>query len=518
MSLRLRLVVAVGAVALLALLAADVATYRALNSFLYSRLDSSLLSAEAPIEARLLAPGHIGPPSILVDPDRDGDIPLDTVNSGDTFVQLRLPGGEVRTIQKAVERGGKQVVPKLPNPVPGLDGRGRHGRDGTEAFFTASASDGGSMRVLAVTLNSGYRLVLAAPLDEEQATLRRLAAVELAVTVAALAGALLLGWWSVRVGLRPLVAMERTAELIAEGDLAQRVPDDERRSEVGRLARTLNVMLGKIESAFGERDATEAELRHSEERLRRFVADASHELRTPLAAVSAYAELFERGASTKPGDLARVMLGIRAETSRMGHLVEDLLLLARLDEGLPLGRERIDLTAVVAEAVDAASTVGPPWPVELDDPGPLWVVGDGLRLRQVVDNLLSNTRSHTPPGTAVHVRVYQDGGVGDVITEVSDDGPGLGPGGAGRVFQRFYRSDPSRSRSRGGSGLGLSIAAAIVSAHGGTIGADAAPSGGARFTVRLPAAAMFPAAAEPLQASRPDLEPSHSTIAGNRGK
>jgi two-component system OmpR family sensor kinase len=278
--------------------------------------------------------------------------------------------------------------------------------------------------------------------------------------------------------------METTAAAIAEGDLGRRVPGESEGTEVGRLARTLNVMLTRIQGAFAARDATENQLRQSEERLRRFVADASHELRTPVAAVGAYAELFERGAANRPEDLARVLSGIRSETARMGELVEDLLLLARLDEGRPLEQQNVELVGLVAEAVDAAAAVGPDWPVRLVANQAVEVIGDGARIRQVVDNLLANVRAHTPAGTVTTVRVGAR--EGSSVIEVSDNGPGLADDSSGRVFERFYRADPSRSRQNGGAGLGLAIVAAIVAAHGGTVAASAAPGGGATFTVWLP--------------------------------
>jgi two-component system OmpR family sensor kinase len=244
--------------------------------------------------------------------------------------------------------------------------------------------------------------------------------------------------------------------------------------------------LSRIEDAFSQRDATLADLRQSEERLRRFVGDASHELRTPLAAVSAYAQLFERGAKRRPEDLSRVMAGIRAETARMGHLVDDLLLLARLDEGRPLERKPVDLVDLVTEAVETASAVGPEWPLTLEAAGTVRVIGDSVRLRQVVDNLLANVRAHTPPGTRATVRVSASDV--DALVEVADEGPGLTAEQAEKVFERFYRADPSRSRQHGGTGLGLGIVAAIVAAHGGSVAARPRPEGGAAFTVRLPLA------------------------------
>jgi two-component system OmpR family sensor kinase len=243
-------------------------------------------------------------------------------------------------------------------------------------------------------------------------------------------------------------------------------------------------MLGHIQGAFASRDATEAELRESEGRLRQFVADASHELRTPIAAVSAYAELFELGASSRPDDLNRVMSGIRSETARMGHLVEELLLLARLDEGRAIEYQPVELVSLASEAIQAAATINSNWPLRLQAAQPIEIMGDGPRLRQVLDNLLANVRAHTPQGTRATVTVERLGA--DAVVTVADDGPGLTDAEAKLVFERFYRADQSRSRDRGGSGLGLAIVAAIVNAHHGTVRATSNPAGGATFTITLP--------------------------------
>jgi len=292
------------------------------------------------------------------------------------------------------------------------------------------------------------------------------------VTLGVLAGIVALGLWIVRLGLRPLAAIGRTADLITEGDLSHRVERAGPRTEVGKLGLALNTMLDRIEA--------------SDSRLRRFVADASHELRTPLAAVRAYAELFERGADRRPDDLARAMSGISRESERMSVLVDDLLLLARLDEGLPLEREPVSLDALATEAVEIARTLDPSRRLTLEAERVV-VLGDRARLRQALDNLLGNLRAHTPAAAAASVRVTRTGG--HALIEVAGGGPGLAAAELEHVFERFYRTDPHRSRAGGGAGLGLAIVAAIVEAHGGSVNASSEPGAGAIFRILLPLSA-----------------------------
>jgi two-component system, OmpR family, sensor kinase len=343
LSLRARLLLAVLVVAAVGLVAADVATYRALSSFLVDRTDSSLEDSAHSIRR----PGgeRAGPPGVAVQ-----------VRSADgTTVLVTLP-----TI---VIPGEGEPAPKLPGTI--LPPTGGDGREAVR-YFTVPGQDRGSYRVRA-SVEEGARamLVVSTSLADVSSTLDRLLLIELVVTAFVLAGIAALGLWLVRVGLRPLDAIEGTAAAIAAGDLSRRVERAEDRTEVGRLGLSLNAMLAQIESAFRAREA-------SERKLRRFVADASHELRTPLAAVRAYAELFERGAATRPDDLERSMTGISRESERMSLLVDDLLLLARLDDGRPLARDRVQLDEVVGEAVETAQAVDAERPIELDaDPRPL---------------------------------------------------------------------------------------------------------------------------------------------------
>ncbi|WP_433081535.1 sensor histidine kinase [Dactylosporangium sp. CA-052675] len=300
----------------------------------------------------------------------------------------------------------------------------------------------------------------------------------------------------VRSSLRPLVEVEQTAEAIAAGDLSRRVPEADPRTEVGGLARALNTMLGQIETAFEERRASEeAALASeqaalaSEDRMRRFVADASHELRTPLTSIRGFAELYRQS-----GHHDDTIGRIEHHATRMGLLVDDLLLLARMDQQRPLEKKPVDLLSLATDAmIDARVTAGDHHRLRLRTPNsgdddadteaPI-VLGDEARLRQVLQNLLSNALNHTPAGTEVTVYVGTE--ADQAILEVSDNGPGMTPQDAARVFERFYRTDPSRTRALGGSGLGLSIVAALVAAHNGEVTLRTAPQEGATFRVRIP--------------------------------
>jgi two-component system, OmpR family, sensor kinase len=509
MSLRSRLLIAIGIIAVVALAIADVVTYTSLESFLYQRIDQQLVRSRGPAQYQLDGGGGLkclgtpegpGPGSVTRGApvngfpggvgNNDGDQQPsgpggEYANAiGEYAVEVRSPtGGTMFSQSCPAYVDGKAFTPRIPQPIAGLPASSND--DQMISFNAPSAqAQGPAFRVGASRLPGGDVLIVAQPLGDIGSTLHRLLLIELAVTGAAVVVALFGGFWLVRVGLRPLRDMETTAESIAAGNLTERVPGENQKTEVGRLARTLNIMLARIETAFGARLASERRLRASEARLRRFVADASHELRTPIAAISAYAELFGRGASEQKADLERLMGGIRNETGRMEHLVADLLLLARLDEGRPMEQRSVDLVALCAEAVHTASTVGSDWPVTFHASTPIEVMGDATSLRQVVDNLLGNVRAHTPPGAEARVTVEPEEN-GAVIT-VADDGPGMEPDEAAHIFERFYRSDPSRSRTHGGAGLGLSIVRAIVANHGGTVSAEGHVGEGMTFTVRLP--------------------------------
>jgi two-component system, OmpR family, sensor kinase len=358
----------------------------------------------------------------------------------------------------------------------------------SSAFTAGSAGDGPSWRVLMRPSPDGNVVVVATPLSDVNHTVGRLVALEVViglVVLLLLAGA---GYLVIRRSLRPLVDVEHTAVAIAGGDLSRRVPDLDPRTEIGRLTRALNAMLGQIEHAFARQRESEQAARASEDRMRRFVADASHELRTPLTSIRGFAELHRQGAVRDPRDVARLMRRVEDEAMRMGMLVDDLLLLARMDQERPLLFIPVDLLTVVADVVHDARAVASGRVIELDvATAPPIVSGDDARLHQVVQNLLTNALRHTPPDTPIEVRLRNEDG--RAIVDIVDHGPGLSPQQRDRVFERFYRVESSRTRDSGGAGLGLAIVAALVTAHGGSVGVDDTPGGGATFRVVLPLAA-----------------------------
>jgi two-component system, OmpR family, sensor kinase len=369
--------------------------------------------------------------------------------------------------------------------------------------YTVASTDGDfRWRISVTTLADGSTLTLARNMSDLDSAVTRLIWIEVLIGSAVLLLLAGLGAAIVRKSLQPLVEIEQTAEAIAGGDLTRRVPEVEHgepRTELGRLARALNVMLAQIETAFTASSASEERARRSEERMRRLVADASHELRTPLTTIRGFAELYRQTSAGSATEAGALMRRIEDEAARMGLLVEDLLLLARLDQHRPLRLTPVELPVVVAESMEAARAVAPDRPITMElgqGAERLVVAGDDARLRQVVGNLLSNALTHTPAGTPVTVRLRDTGG--EAVIEVMDEGPGLAPEQAERVFERFYRSDASRVRRiagpdaapSGGTGLGLAIVAALVAAHRGRVEVDTAPGEGATFRVRLPLAAQ----------------------------
>jgi two-component system OmpR family sensor kinase len=343
----------------------------------------------------------------------------------------------------------------------------------------------GSWRVIVEPLSGGRHVVVGFSLNDLNSTVTRLEVADFiagAVAVAILAG---IGVPLVRASLAPLTRIEATAAAIAAGDLSRRIELPPAKTEVGRLAHSLDAMLATIESAYQARADGEARALISEDRMRRFVADASHELRTPLTCVRGVAEYgLQQGDSASRDELLRLMTLIQEESVRMGRLVEDLLLLARFDVGRPLERRPVDLASIAAEAVQRARIVYPGRLIALEADEPVIVNADDERVRQIIDNLLGNALQHTPDGSPVTVAVTDMARDGRLT--VADKGPGMTQEQADRVFERFYRTDGARTRATGGTGLGLAIAASLTAAHDGQISVDTKPGQGATFLVRLP--------------------------------
>jgi two-component system, OmpR family, sensor kinase len=475
--LRVKLIVAVLALVTVALALISLASVTALRGYLVGRLDEQLARV-APGFAREPPPGP-GPR-----PEGGGPRPPSPY-----LVQIRDAGGAVVEEPGADPLEEGQGRPKVPADAAWLQAH-------AGKALTVPAEGGGHWRVLVQPRRdgSGGSVVVAASLAGIDNAVGWLQRIDLLVSLGVLLVVAGAGVAIVRASLRPLVEMEQTAEAIAAGDLTRRVPDRDRRTEVGRLAAALNSMLAQIEAAFRARAASETTARRSEERMRRFVADASHELRTPLTTIRGFAELYRQGAAHEPGELDKLMRRIEDQAARMGLLVEDLLLLARLDQQRPLDRRPVDLLALATEAVNDARAVAPDRRIELelgadgDGDGPLVVLGDEDRLRQVIANLMSNALTHTPAGSPIELRAgtRRGDGASSAAIEVVDHGEGLTPQQAERVFERFYRADPARSHAAGGAGLGLSIVAALVAAHGGTVEVRSEPGRGARFRVLLP--------------------------------
>jgi two-component system, OmpR family, sensor kinase len=359
---------------------------------------------------------------------------------------------------------------------------------------TVGSVDNSGVQWRVVSMRGPTRLVTVAyDLSEIQHTVRALVWLQLGIGAAVLLVLGLAGSWVVHRSLRPLTEVEQTAAAIAAGQLDRRVPERDPRTEVGRLSVALNGMLAQIQRAVASSESSAEKAHISEDRMRQFITDASHELRTPLTTMRGFAELYRQGAAR---DMEMVMSRIESESRRMGLLIDDLLLLARLDSHRPIERNRVDLLALATDAVHDAQAIAPNRKITIDvmdGPGTPEVLGDEARLRQVLGNLVTNALQHTPETADITVRVGTD--IDDAILEVVDEGPGMSQQDALRVFERFYRTDSSRARSSGGSGLGLSIVDSLVHAHGGNVTVTTALGQGCRFYVSLPRIANVPARA-----------------------
>jgi len=415
-----------------------------------------------------------------------------TLASACSQPRINIPGaylaclGTSGVFREYAVRGSSTTVPDLDD----MDAQDVE-EHGLKPFSVRSTDGSTTWRVVVTPITDDLAIVVGSDLGEDRAVVARLVRLEVVIGLLVLAVLGVAAYVLVRNSLRPLQEVEDTARAIAAGDLSRRVRVGDERTEVGRLSLALNGMLGRIESSFRAQQASEEAARASETRMRRFVADASHELRTPLTSIRGFAELHRQGAVQGPEETGRIMQRIEAEATRMGLLVEDLLQLARLDQQRPLNLGPVDLAELAGDAVHDARAVQPDRPVALlldesltDVPV---VNGDEARLRQVIGNLVTNALTHTPVDAKVTVRLSEDPtDAGVVVLAVRDEGPGLAPADAERVFERFYRADASRTRAAGGTGLGLSIVASLVAAHGGTVDLVTAPGEGATFAVRLP--------------------------------
>jgi two-component system OmpR family sensor kinase len=477
-SLRSRLLVGVLLLSALGFAISDFVAQNAMQKFLLQQVDQQLLSVA---DGALLRVDRAG---IQGDSDRDDDrrdsqakaatnTPLRSVPSSVSITLLDPFGNYVGGV--GGDLNSQQITDYVVGTLPA--NAAKYGN----RPFTLEVP-GADFRVLSRVLPSAMGSVFVAQsLAGVDETSKRLRVIFLFIGLIAL---LLIGFASrmvIRVGLRPLVAVEETAEKIAAGDLSARLPDAKPDTEVGRLVTSLNAMLSRIEESFAARTA-------SENKLRRFVADASHELRTPLTAIRGFAELHRQGAVKGEAATSELIGRIENESVRMSALVEDLLALARLDQSRDLVSAPVDLTELVSEAVESARAAGPEHPITLNLPEEAFVLGDARKIHQVVANLLANARIHTPAGTPITVSI-ESNDEGTTIS-IADSGPGLSDEDQARIFERFYRADPSRNRAKEeGSGLGLSIVDAVMQAHGGKVGVSSKLGEGATFTVFFPLAA-----------------------------
>ncbi|MDT3438944.1 MULTISPECIES: cell wall metabolism sensor histidine kinase WalK [unclassified Pseudofrankia] len=463
MTLRVRLMLGLLALLAVCLAVAGTASALALRSHLIGQTDNQLRGAQNLISTR-------GVSTLTRLAPLFGGVGLQRAVAPTEFVvELRQPDGSALTLTGGTDQpaaGGRLLA-----SVTDLDRRIAAGTP-----FTIEAADG-RYRALVTALPGGVTDLVALPMRPVEDTIGRLLLVETIVAAAVLALGGGCAWLLLGRGLRPLRDITRTAAAIADGDLERRVPHGRSRTETDRLAAALNVMLTQIQTAFEGR-------RRSQERLRQFVDDASHELRTPLTSVRGYVDMLRQGI-VPPSGTDDALRRVQDETRRMSTLVDDMLYLAHLDEARPLEHATVDLAAIIRDAVADASAVEPDRPLSVRVPPECPAVGDPDALRQVIGNLLTNVRVHTPPGTAAEVSLRTTGG--EVLFEVRDEGPGVNAADLDRIFDRFYRSAAGRDRGRGGSGLGMSIVAAVATAHGGRAEVASAPGQGLAVRVTLPA-------------------------------
>jgi two-component system OmpR family sensor kinase len=508
-SLRTKLITAVLVLVAIAVAAISVATTYMVRAYLIDQHDGDLLAQVSAVNITTHLPQGV-------------DLGYASPTHSDIVVGLQQPGSQL-----SWEPGMTLPFMSTNDPLPRLPTSSNWANGSKGVTLNLPAQSGqDTWRVMAESVNfnnvgtgttTQAILVVAVDLGNINALTTRLIVFDLAVGGAILVVLAAVGAAVVQANLRPLNDIELTASQIAKGHLNHRIPERDPRTEIGSLGHSLNAMLSQIETAFHAQEESEQAAHRSEERMRRFIADASHELRTPLTTIRGFAEYYrQRGGLRKiqdqlsgtspadstapngtagdeltPQDLDRIMQRLEAEASRMGLLVEDLLTLARLDQQRPLNLAPVDLLTLAADAVQDARMVAPGRPIDLNvAPGAAFLVdGDESRLRQVIGNLVNNALTHTPPDTPVRVKIASgklDHGTPAVVLDVEDDGPGMERDQAQRVFERFYRADQARNRASGGTGLGLAIVAGLVAAHGGTVSVRTAPGEGADFQVRLP--------------------------------
>jgi two-component system, OmpR family, sensor kinase len=512
--LRTKLISAVLALVAIALVVISVAGLSFLRSYLLSTADQQLGTLANQVQTFSGQFHRLGPENWVADFVADGKV-QQLYSSGPHYGPQISPSSSWLTSRSAVT-------------VPATSGSAEWR---VVAIPGAQAFDVNTGRTVTGTL------VVGIDVSSQYAIIGRLTVFDVIVSILIVIALAAVGAAIIQASLRPLTDIEKTAGAIAAGDLTRRVPERDPRTEVGRLGRSLNVMLSQIESAFRAQSRSEAAARRSEERMRQFVADASHELRTPLTAIRGFAEYYrQRGGvaglpeeaangtpdadvvrtaltgtgQLSPADLARIMRRVEQESARMGVLVEDMLLLARLDQQRPLERTTVDLLALAADAVQDARVMAPNRSINLTvgAGAALFVNGDEVRLRQVIGNLMSNALAHTPDGTPVDVHIrsgnleeiwaatgtapttgYSAGAMASqkvAVLEVTDHGPGLTQDQQAHVFERFYRADQARTSE--GTGLGLAIVAALVGAHGGAVWVQSDYGNGATFSIALPLA------------------------------
>lgn len=475
MPLRSRLLAIIFVLLTIAMLLTSTISAGLLSRDLHNRVDDELRAAAAPVARQGLED---------LQPDAGQRVPS-------AYAVIFQPGNGTTRAWWPEGMASKPALPRITANDVRLQG---------SQPFTVPAEDGhGEWRMIAGTISGGPGIfIVGVPLEATDATVKRLFIVTGLIGMVIALASVIIGVFAIQRAFRPLRQIEDTAAAIAGGDLSRRIPHRDSGDEVASLAESLNVMLSQIEGSFARSEA-------SEMHMRQFVADASHELRTPLATVRGYSELYRQGAVSTKADLDSAMSRIESESARMTNLVDDLLLLARLDSQRPMEKSEVDLVVIAGDAVQDARARDRDRHISLipldEDLVTTPVTGDDSRLRQVMVNLVNNAMMHTPPGTPVEVAVglahdpdgasnanHRGSSPPHAIVEVRDHGHGIPPQQAARVFERFYREDKARSRQKGGSGLGLAIVATIVAQHGGTVRVDQTPGGGATFRVTLPAA------------------------------